>query len=547
MKKAATVRILYFLVFTGFYLPVFYVFYQIFLMKDLFLKLSLFIRSSVFWNTLNFSLSQAGLSAIFSIILAIPGAYYWGRFDFRGKQLGRSLLVLPFMMPGIVIVLGMVVFYGQNGLFNQWLSVLFSRQVRFTGLYSYWGIVLAHVLYNLPLCLRMLSESWERIDPKLREASTNLGAGPLFTGCRLTLPLIWPTVVYLFLIVFVYSFLSFTVVLVFGGYLYKTFEVLIYIEYNSKLRFENAAIIAGLQTLILLLFFWLQSILQRKGYAAKPAAVFPRLSFRKNPVQAVLFYLYNAILLIFLAMPFITVIYRSFLQGGMFGNPFSLENYQLLLGEAFRFSVGTSFGKVVLTTCLISTAAGGITTVVAYIFAKERYARSWGLTDLFLQLPLGISFMSFGFGLGSMTGDRVPAWLLILWAHVYLAFPLVYSILRTAWRDFDRTMLESSYLLGASSRYTLLRVEAPLMRRAVQTAFVYGLAISLSDLGAVLLLGRGEVITISVAIYRLIGHYRFAQATALASIFMGIALMAFMAVEKRWMTNGKGRTGIDAI
>lgn len=543
MKKTTTTGILYFLVFICFYLPVIYLFYQFVLMKDLFLKLSQFISSSVFWKTLSFSLSQAGLSAVLSILLALPGAYFWGRFNFRGKKFSRSLLVLPFMMPGIVIVLGMVVFYGQNGLLNQLLSLL-PHKFRFTGLYGYWGIVLAHVLYNLPLCLRMLSESWERIDPKLREASTNLGASPLFTGWRLTLPLIGPTIAYLFLVVFVYSFLSFTIVLVFGGYLYKTFEVLIYIEYNSKLRFEQASMIAGLQTLILLLVFWLQSILQRKGYAAKPAARLPRLNFHKSPLQTVLFYIYNGILLIFLATPFFTVVQRSFLEGGTFGNKLSLENYQLLFGEAFRFSVGTSLGNVVFTSCLLSTAVAGITTAVAYIFAKDRRAKPWGLTDLLLQLPLGISFMSFGFGLGSLTGDQLPTWLLIAWSHFFLAFPLVYSIMRNAWRDFDPAMLESSYLLGASPRYALLTIEAPLIRKAVQTAFAYGMAISLSDLGAVLLLGRGEIITLSVAIYRLIGHYRFAQATALATIFMGIALMAFLAIEKDWSIK-KERTTID--
>ncbi|HOP73939.1 MAG TPA: iron ABC transporter permease [Bacillota bacterium] len=536
MKKRATIGFLYFLVFLSFYLPVLYVFYQLVLMEDLFLKLAQFIRSGVFWKTLSFSLSQAGISAALSILLSLPGAYFWGRFNFRGKQFSRSLLVLPFMMPGIVIVLGMVVFYGKNGLFNQLLSALFSEKIRFTGLYSYWGIVLAHVIYNLPLCLRMLGESWERIDPKLREASINLGAGPFFTGWRLTLPLILPTIVYLFLVVFVYSFLSFTVVLVFGGYLYKTFEVLIYIEYNSKLRFEEASMIAGLQTLILLFIFWLQSLFQRKGYAAKPAANLPRLCFHKNPLQTVGFYIYHIIILLFLATPFLTVIQRSFLEGGTFGNHLSLENYQLLFGEGFRFSVGASFGKVVLTSCFLSTAVALVTTIVAYVFAKDRQSKPWGITDLLLQLPLGISFMSFGFGLGSLAGDLLPAWLLLMWAHFYLAFPLVYSIMRTAWRDFDYSMIESSYLLGASPRHTLLAIEAPLIRKAVQTAFIYGMAISLSDLGAVLLLGRGEVITISVAIYRLIGHYRFAQGTALATIFMGIAFLAFLAVEKDWIT-----------
>ena len=149
------------------------------------------------------------------------------------------------MLPGVLVVLGMVVFYGNNGALNHWLALLFpDRGWRFTGLYGFWGIILAHVFYNFTFCLRLTGEAWERINPALHEASALLGAGPFYTWRRVTLPLLAPTLLYLFLLVFLYSFLSFTVVLVLGGYLYKTFEVLIYIEYSSRLRFARAALIA---------------------------------------------------------------------------------------------------------------------------------------------------------------------------------------------------------------------------------------------------------------------------------------------------------------
>lgn len=529
-------HLVYGVIFGCFYIPVLYVFYQILRMKDLGSKVCSFISSNVFINTLSFSSSEALLSAIFSIVLAIPGAYYFGRFNFTGKRWWRSLLVLPFMMPSIVIVLAMVIFYGQNGQFNLWLSRVSGGQWQFTGLYGFWGIVLAHVLYNLPLCIRMMGEGWERINPTWREVSANLGVGPFATWYRLTLPLLLPTIGYLFLVVFLYSFLSFTVVLLFGGYLYKTFEVLIYIEYNSKLQFEQAAMIAGLQTLVLLCVFMIQRFFHQKlGNPSQNFRKLPRLSFSNFPGQKVIFWVYNALLLIFIAAPFLNVMGRSFHRTGLAGGSISLINYGLLFSEAFHFAVGSSFLKVLGNSILLSLAVALITVGAAYFFARERRRHPWGIPDLLLQLPMGISFMSFGFGLGSLLDYYINSWFLVLWAQVFLAFPLIYSILRTAWREFDVSLLETAALLGAKPRFTFFTVEAPLLKKAIRTATAYAMAISLSDLSAVLLLGRGEVITLSVAIYRLIGHYHFAEATALGSLFILISFTIFVLIELDWV------------
>lgn len=522
----------YLVIFSCFYLPVLTVFYRMLRMEGGLEQCVAFVRSNLFINTLSFTVTESFLSACLSIALAFPGAYFFSRFDFSGKRWWRSLLILPFMMPGIIIVLAMVVFYGQNGVFNQLLRQISGGEWRFTGLYGFWGIVLAHVIYNLPLCLRMLGDSWERLDPRLEEASANLGSSPWNTWRRLTWPLLLSTIGYLWVIVFLYSFLSFTVVLVFGGYLFKTFEVLIYIEYNSKLRFEQASMIAGLQTLILALIFLIQGLLRQKvGYPSKNSRQPPRLGFKAYPRQTTGFFMYNAGLLFFLAGPFVTVFERSLRGGGVAGGILTLSNYRLLLSEAFRFSTGQSLARVIGNSLFLSMTVAIITVGFAYFFARDRRSQPWNLVDLGLQLPLGISFMSFGFGLFNLGGDHIPGWLLIIWAQVYLAFPLVYAILRTAWRNFDVTLLESARLLGADSRFVFWTLEAPLLKKAVRTAFAYSLAISLGDLAAVLLLGNGEVITLSVAIYRLIGHYRFAQATALGSLFIGISFLVFLAIE----------------
>lgn len=534
-KRHTPMNPAYLLLLLLFYLPVLSVPVRAFLTTGFLQELAGFLRSELFWNTLSFSCREALYSAVFSLLLSLPGAYFFGRFDFPGKRLLRSAMVLPFMLPGILVVLGMVVFYGNNGTLNHWLASLFpDRGWHFTSLYGFWGIVLAHVFYNLTFCLRLTGEAWERINPALHEASALLGAGPYSTWRRITLPLLAPTLLYLFLLVFLYSFLSFTVVLVLGGYLYKTFEVLIYIEYNSRLRFDRAALIAIVQLILLAGILYLQSLsgrrLRREGLFA---GTLPSLNIRNYPGRTILFLLYLGLISFFFLSPLATVVARSFFSRGLPGTILTLENYRLLLTDGFRFAVGRTFGSVIGASIGLGVTVSFFTVSLAYYLARLRRNRPWGGTDLWLQLPLGISFVTFTSGLFMLAGRVLPSITLILWAQLFLAFPLVYSMLRTARRELGEPLLEAAALLGATPFRILKTVELPLMQPALSTAAAYAAAFSLGDLAAVLMLGRGRVVTLSVAIYRLIGHYRFPQAIALGTLFILISLLLFLLMEGR--------------
>lgn len=531
----------YLLLLLLFYLPVLTVLARAILNSGFLQELAGFLRSELFRNTLSFSCRQALYSAGISLLLSLPGAYFFGRFDFPGKRLLRSAMVLPFMLPGILVVLGMVVFYGNNGTLNHWLALLFpGRGWRFTGLYGFWGIILAHVFYNFTFCLRLTGEAWERINPALHEASALLGAGPFSTWRRVTLPLLAPTLLYLFLLVFLYSFLSFTVVLVLGGYLYKTFEVLIYIEYNSRLRFDRAALIAIIQLFLLAGILYLQALsgrrLRRDGLYAGPL---PSLSIRTCPGRTILFLVYIILTAFFFLSPLAAVVARSFFPRGLPGGLPTLENYRLLLTDGFRFAVGRNFGSVIAATIGLGVAVSFFTVCPAYYLARRRKNRPWGGADLWLQLPLGVSFVTFTSGLSMLAGRVLPSVLLILWAQLFLAFPLVYSILRTARRELSESLLEAAALLGAPPSYILKTVELPLMQPALSTAAAYAAAFSLGDLAAVLMLGRGRVVTLSVAIYRLIGHYRFPQAIALGTLLILISLFLFWVMEGRYQARAR--------
>jgi thiamine transport system permease protein len=524
-----------------FYLPVLTVLGTAILHREALASTIEFLLSPVFRHTLSFSVTEALASAGWSLLLALPGAYFFGRYDFPGKRLWRSAMVLPFMMPGILIVLGMVACFGVNGTFNHWWARLFPMSGwKFTSLYGFWGIVMANTYYNFSFCLRVLGESWERINPAYAEASLLLGGGSLSTWRRVILPLLTPTIAYLFTLVFLYSFLSFTVVLVLGGFLYQTFEVLIYIEYNSHLQFDRASLMAGIQMLLLAgvvsLQFWFARKMQRHLTVIKPL---PQLTMKTYPRLWGGFTLYKILILSFFLAPLLSIVSRSLKTRGLPEGGFTLENYRGLFDSSFRFVVGRDLGAVILTSLATALIVGMLAVFLAYGVAEIRHQTGWRPSDLWFQLPVGISFLTFAFGILRLAGDALPPWFLVVWAQVFLAFPLSYSILRNARRELSETMIEAAMILGAPPYAILSTVKLPLIRKALCTALAFAMAFSLGDLGAVLVLGRGEVCTLSVAIYRLIGHYHYAQATALGTVFMLISIGLYFLIEQSYLPGSR--------
>jgi len=183
-----------------------------------------------FLRIIGFTVWQAILSTLLSVLMGLPGAYLLARYDFRGKRLIQALTTVPFVLPSIIVVLGFVRFFGNNGILNRFLMSLFGRtEPPLRILYSLQAILLAHAFYNFPVVVRIVSSLWRRIHPSTEEAARSLGAHGLRLFWRVTLPQILPALLSAAALVFIFCLLSFAIVLVLGGGpRYTTLEVEVY-------------------------------------------------------------------------------------------------------------------------------------------------------------------------------------------------------------------------------------------------------------------------------------------------------------------------------
>ena len=226
------------------------------------------------WRPLRFTLFQAGLSTLLTLLVGLPAAFVFGRFDFPGKRLLSALTTLPFILPVVTAAAGFNALIGPNGWLNLLVMQTFGLEnPPITLLNTLGAILLGHVFYNTAIVIRLVGSAWAGLDLRLEHAARVLGASPWQALKEVTLPLLRPAILSATLLVFLFDFTSFGVVLMLGGPHFATLEVEIYIQTLQMLNLP----LAGVLSLIQLGFTGLFIVLSgRLGGASIPLA--PRLA-----------------------------------------------------------------------------------------------------------------------------------------------------------------------------------------------------------------------------------------------------------------------------
>ncbi len=489
------------------------------------------------WRVVAFSSVQAAVSAFLCLAIALPGAMLSARYEFRGKRFLRSASLVPFVLPSIVVVIAMIAFYGKSGMLNDLLGTELNL------VYNPLGIVLAHVFYNVSLALRILSDGMERIDPRLKETAASLGLGRTAVFFRVTLPLAAPSLVTAFSIVFLYCFMSFGVVLVFGGVRYATLEVEIYRAMFAKLDLLSAAAYSVLQIALAAAFFGTAGFLARKlgSRSAKPPRrdLVPLASESRPKRTFVLAYL--AFFCILLFGPLVSLAYRAFTPNGVF----TLSAFAELFGRGTSGRdaadiIRSSVPAVAVRSLAFATASGSLAFILSLgtALALRSKPKSW---EAYFLLPAGMSFVTLGIGLGLVYGEVLPPAPLTVAAQVFLSFPFVYRILKETLAGFHPNYAEAGRSLGRKGFALFRDVQFPIMKRGLLNALAFGVAVSFADFTAVLTVGRGEIATFPVAIYRLIGFRSYDLGLALGMIYILVCLGVFLWIDATSLRGDGGR------
>jgi spermidine/putrescine transport system permease protein len=145
-------------------------------------------RAAAFWNTL----ILAPVGAFVCLVVAYPVAYYLAlRADRRYRLLLVSLVIVPFWTSLLVRTYAWMYILGSRGIPNL-LSMIGLDDVRLIN--TPFAVLVGIVYGYLPLMIMPIYVSLEKLDQRLIDASSDLGARPVTTFFSVTLPLSLPGV-----------------------------------------------------------------------------------------------------------------------------------------------------------------------------------------------------------------------------------------------------------------------------------------------------------------------------------------------------------------
>ena len=142
-------------------------------------------------EALRLSLLVSACAVVGSLPLGIACAWVLARLNFPGKSLVDGLIHLPLVLPPVVVGYGLLVAFGHRGFVGAWLYDWFGISLSF----NWKGAAIASAVIAFPLLVRAIRLSIEAVDPGLEQAARTLGAGPIRTFFRVTLPLMMPGLV----------------------------------------------------------------------------------------------------------------------------------------------------------------------------------------------------------------------------------------------------------------------------------------------------------------------------------------------------------------
>ncbi|WP_229913764.1 ABC transporter permease [Streptomyces capitiformicae] len=480
-------------------------------------------------HVLWFTTWQALVSTALTLLIALPGAYVFARFDFRGKEILRAVVTVPFVLPTVVVGTAFLALVGRGGLFDELWGVRLDTTV--------WAILLAHVFFNYAVVVRTVGGLWAQLDPRQEEAARMLGASRSRAWRTVTLPALAPAVAAAALMVFLFTFTSFGVVQILGGPTFSTLEVEIYRQTSEIFDLATAAVLTLVQFvavgLILVVHAW---TVRRRETALR--LVDASLTARR-PRGAGQWALLAGVLLtvvVLILLPLGVLVERSFgASGSVLGyyEALTSDDSGIFLVAPIE-AVGNSLSYALAATA-IALLIGGL-AAAALTRRAGRLVRGF---DALLMLPLGVSAVTVGFGF-LITLDEPPldlrgSWLLVPLAQALVGVPFVVRTMLPVLRAVDERLREAAAVLGASPWRVWREVDLPMVRRALLIAAGFAFAVSLGEFGATVFIARADNPTLPVAVARLLGRpgeINYGQAMALSTILMVVCAVALLVLER---------------
>jgi iron(III) transport system permease protein len=472
-----------------------------------------------------------------AIALLIGAFFAWliARTDLPMKGTLEFFFWLSFFLPALPETMGWILLLDPKyGLLNQGLMELGIVSQPLFNIYSFWGIVWAHLGGTVSVKVMLLAPAFRNLDAALEEASRISGASGTRTFFRIVLPVMMPAILVTTILGMIRSLEAFEIELLLGTpiglqvYSTKIHELVTW----EPPQFAPAMALSTVFLGVLLLMV----AMQRRYIANRNYETITGRGFSIRPTHLgrwryLAFALVLAFALIITVVPTVLLLAGTFMK--LFGffnipDPWTLDNWRATLGDPVLL-------RSLWNTIAIGLGAGFIGVLfyalIAYVTVKTRERGRW-LLDFLSWLPWSIPGILLGVALlwtFLQTKIFLPIYgtiYLLMIAMVIKSMPFGTQMIKSVLIQLGSDLEEASKVCGGTWVHTFRRVIFPLIMPALITVGLVGFISAARDISTVVLLGSGRSRTLSLLMLDFAAGAEFEKATVVAVIIVALVVAA---------------------
>jgi thiamine transport system permease protein len=476
-----------------------------------------------------FSLYQATLSTLLSVLPAIPMAYALSRRRFIGRKLLLRLCAMTLVLPVLVAVFGLLRVYGHDGWITQLLHY-FGYQDTWN-IYGLSGILLAHVFLNLPFATRLLLQSLDNIPLEQHRLATQLGIQGWAKFRFVAWPRLREQLPHVAGLIFMLCFTSFAVIMTLGGGpKATTIELAIYQALRYDYQLNYGAMLALWQ---MVLCGGLVLLTQRLAKPIQSSANTHKIEHhcKEKSISARLWdSIWIALLILLVIPPLLGVISAGL--NTQWATLLQQTALWLSVWHSLQIATLSSLSAIILGVCLVwasrdwrrrqkSLQADSLELIGTIILITPSVVLS---TGIFLLLRHYIDVFSSAF------------WVVIA-VNALVALPYVVKTLSQPMWHIAQQYHRLCTSLGMKGWQRFYWLEWRVLRRPISHSLALSFVLSMGDLGAIALFGSQNFQTLPLYLYQLMGSYQMQAAAVAALLLLILSLGLFTLIEM--LLNGK--------
>lgn len=462
-------------------------------------------------------------TGVFTSILGVTLSWLISAYDFKGRKIFKWALILPLAIPPYIAA------YTYNGIFS-FTGIVNNLIGKTYDIMTIKGVIFIFTIFLLPYVYMVCNAFLEKQASSLVESARLLGRSDIYIFFRVILPLSKFSIIGGVTLVILEVLNDYGVVSYFGV---PTFSSAIFKAWFSMGDINSAVKLSAILMAIVIFIIYIERFMGgRKKYSFITTKIRPFKRKKLKGITGIFAIVYcSLIMLVGIVIPIFQLVYWSYLS---YKNGFSIKILEVAK-NSFLTAVLTTFIIIILALIVINynrIYEGSFSRTLNKLVLVGYSVPAAVIAIGVILMLLYIDRLS---GQGRLLSSSIA---MLIFAYVIRFLAISYQSLESGFNKVGKKFTEASRVLGNSTLETFLKVDIPMIKPALISAFILTFVDIIKELPLTLILRPFNYNTLATRAFDYAGDEMMTEAAVYALLIVVISIIAIFILN--YVENKRG-------